>query len=83
MSNPDQSDIDDLFAGFGAITHAFKGNVDILMALVMQIGAAIGARIGANSTQYFAGPRIRLYFSALPLIGAIMVILKLLGTLGL
>ncbi len=70
-------------AGFGAISHAFKGNVDILMALVMQVGAAIGARIGATSTQYFAGPKIRLFFSVLPLIGAIMVILKLLGTLAL
>lgn len=70
-------------AGFGAITHALKGNVDILMALVMQVGAAVGARIGATSTQYFAGPRIRLFFSVLPLIGAIMVILKLSGILGL
>ena len=70
-------------AGFGTITHALKGNVDILMALVMQVGAVIGARIGATSTQYFAGPRIRLFFSVLPLIGAIMVILKLLGILAL
>ena len=46
-------------SGFGTITHAIKGNVDILMALVMQTGAAIGAQIGANATRFFAGPRIR------------------------
>ena len=66
-------------SGFGTLTHALKGNVDIMMALVMQTGAAIGAQIGATSTRFFAGPRIRLFFSILPIIGAVMVILSLLG----
>lgn len=64
-------------AGFGTITHAIKGNVDILMALVMQTGAAVGAQIGAVSTRHFSGARIRLAFSVLPLIGAALVILRL------
>jgi len=67
-------------AGFGTITHALKGNVDILMALVMQTGAAIGAQIGATATRFFAGPRIRLAFSFLPLIGAVLVVIRLLGS---
>src|SRR3989440_192616 len=46
----------------GKFSHAIKGNVDILIALVMHTGAAIGAQIGAISTQYFAGPKIRLAF---------------------
>lgn len=66
-------------SGYGTITHALKGNVDFLMALVMQTGAALGAQIGATSTRFFAGPRIRLLFSILPVIGAIMVVLTLLG----
>lgn len=66
-------------SGYGTITHALKGNVDIFIALVMHTGAAIGAQIGAVSTRYFAGPRIRLLFSILPLIGAIMVLIRLLG----
>lgn len=66
-------------AGFGTLTHAIKGNVDVLMALVMQTGAAVGAQIGATSTRYFSGPRIRLLFSVLPLIGAVLVIIRLLG----
>jgi uncharacterized membrane protein YfcA len=66
-------------SGYGTITHALKGNVDILMALVMQTGAALGAQIGATSTRFFAGPRIRLFFSILPIIGAVMVVLTLLG----
>ncbi len=66
-------------SGFGTITHAIKGNVDILMALVMQTGAAIGAQIGATATRFFAGPKIRLAFSVLPMVGAVLVIIRLLG----
>jgi uncharacterized membrane protein YfcA len=66
-------------AGYGTVTHALKGNVDIFIALIMQTGAAIGAQIGAVSTRYFAGPRIRLFFSALPLLGVIVVLIRLLG----
>jgi len=69
-------------AGFGTVTHALKGNVDVLMAMVMGTGAAIGAQIGAVSTRFFAGPRIRLFFSVLPFVGATLVILRLLGVLG-
>ena len=56
-------------AGWGTLSHGVKGNVDILIALVMHTGAALGAQIGAYATQYFAGPRIRLAFVPLPLIG--------------
>lgn len=66
-------------AGFGTLTHALKGNVDVLMALVMQTGAALGAQIGAVSTRFFVGPRIRLMFSILPFIGATVVLVRLLG----
>jgi len=64
-------------ASYGTFTHAIKGNVDVLIALVMQTGAAIGAQIGAILTQYFAGPKIRLFFVPLPLIGAAIVIYTL------
>src|SRR2546430_11469819 len=61
-------------ASYGTLTHAIKGNVDILIALVMHTGAAVGAQIGVMLTQYFGGPRIRLAFVPLPLIGAGLII---------
>jgi uncharacterized membrane protein YfcA len=61
-------------AGYGTFTHALKGNVDIMIALVMHTGAAIGAQIGATLTQYFAGSRIRLAFIPLPLLGAAIIL---------
>jgi uncharacterized membrane protein YfcA len=68
-------------SGFGTVTHALKGNVDVLMALVMQTGAAIGAQVGAVSTRYFDGPRIRLLFSILPFIGVALMVLRLTGVI--
>jgi uncharacterized membrane protein YfcA len=64
-------------AGFGTLSHALKGNVDVLIALTMHTGAAIGAQIGAAATRYFSGPIIRLLFSILPIIAAILVLLRL------
>ena len=61
-------------AGYGTVTHAIKGNVDILIALVMHTGAAIGAQIGATLTQYFKGVWIRVAFIPLPLIGAVLIL---------
>lgn len=61
-------------AGYGTFTHALKGNVDILIALIMHTGGAIGAQIGATMTQYFTGLRIRMAFVPLPLIGAAIIL---------
>jgi uncharacterized membrane protein YfcA len=61
-------------ASYGTLSHALKGNVDIMIALVMHTGAAVGAQIGVRLTDYFAGPKIRLAFSPLPLIGAALVV---------
>ncbi|HEY46453.1 MAG TPA: sulfite exporter TauE/SafE family protein [Anaerolineae bacterium] len=66
-------------AGYGTVSHALKGNVDILIALTMNTGAAIGAQIGAVMTRYFSGPIIRFLFSFLPLIAAVLVLLRLAG----
>ncbi len=65
-------------AGYGTVSHALKGNVDILIALVMHTGAAIGAQMGATLTQYFVGPRIRMAFIPLPVLGALFLLHSLL-----
>ena len=64
-------------AGYGTFTHALKGNVDIMVALVMHTGAAVGAEIGALLTRYFSGVLIRMAFIPLPLIGAYLLLHRL------
>ena len=70
-------------ASIGSFEHAVKGNVDVLVALIMQTGAAVGAQIGATLTQYFSGPRLRLAFAPLPLLGAGLIVYGLLHSHGL
>jgi uncharacterized membrane protein YfcA len=64
-------------ASYGTYSHAIHGNVDILIALVMLTGAALGARIGAQLTQYIKGPGLRLAFIPLPLLGAALLLNRL------
>ncbi len=66
-----------LSAGFGTVSHALKGNVDILIALAVNAGAVLGARAGATLVSVIRGPRLRLAFSPLPAIGAIVLLATL------
>jgi uncharacterized membrane protein YfcA len=65
-------------ASYGTISHGIKGNVDIMIALVMHTGAAIGAQVGVSLTKYFVGPRLRLAFVPLPILGAALILYSLL-----
>ncbi|MEW6034513.1 MAG: sulfite exporter TauE/SafE family protein [Chloroflexota bacterium] len=62
--------------GYGAFTYALAGRVDLLAALVMLSGAAIGAWIGASATVYVKGNRIRLYLAGVVLAAAVATALK-------
>ncbi len=60
-------------AGYGSLRHSMSGNVDIMLALTMLIGATLGAQIGAIATSYVRGPSVRFVLSwsvLLALIGA-------------
>ncbi|HZV02955.1 MAG TPA: sulfite exporter TauE/SafE family protein, partial [Planctomycetota bacterium] len=65
-------------ASYGAITHGLKGNVDFPVALAMQAGGVVGARLGARLTTVVRGATLRVSFSPLPIIGAALTILRIL-----
>ncbi len=50
-------------AGFGCFTYALDGRVEIYAALIMLIGASIGAQIGATAVKFIKGYGIRLLFA--------------------
>ena len=63
---------------YGTASYAYKGRVELLAALVMLCGAAIGAQIGVVATKYVKGYGIRFVFG-LAVLGCLMsVVLKLL-----
>lgn len=61
--------------GWGTITYALKGRVDVLAALFMLTGAAVGTQFGVMAT-CFARYRIKLYFAITMLLTAVSVIMK-------
>lgn len=61
---------------YGAFTYALKARVELLAALIMLIGAAVGAQFGATATLYARGTIIRLYFAITMICGGVSVIFK-------
>ena len=47
---------------YGAASFTFKGRTELVAALIMLVGAAIGAQIGAVATKYIKGYGIRIAF---------------------
>jgi uncharacterized membrane protein YfcA len=64
---------------YGAATYSYKGRVELLAALIMLCGAAVGAQIGTVATKYVKGYGIRIFFG-LAVIGCeLSIIMKLLS----
>jgi uncharacterized protein len=64
-------------SGYGVVTHAFKGNVHLVLVLALLIGTTVGAQVGASYTRKAGGPKVRFGFGALAFVGVVMVVIKL------
>jgi uncharacterized membrane protein YfcA len=65
---------------YGAASYTYKGRTELLAAIIMLCGAAVGAQIGVVATKYVKGYGIRIVFG-LAVIGCLIsVLLKLLQT---
>ncbi len=65
-----------LMAGYGCFSFALKGRTEPVAALVMLVGAAIGAQIGVLATRYVRGYGIRLLFAIMIILAGVSVTLK-------
>jgi len=65
---------------YGAGTYAYKGRVELFAALIMLLGAAVGAQVGTVATKYIKGYSIRIAFGVAVIGCGISVIMKLLPT---
>jgi uncharacterized membrane protein YfcA len=61
---------------YGAFSYAFKGRVELIAAVIMLIGASVGAQFGTLATQYVKGLKIRLYFAVTMMLAGVSVIFK-------
>ncbi len=66
-----------VFTGaYGCFTYALKARVEILAALIMLVGAAVGAQIGVTAVKYIHGYGIRLLFAIMIIMAGCSVALK-------
>jgi len=61
---------------YGAATYAVKGRVELIAAVWMLLGAAIGAQLGTVAVKYVRGYSIRLLFACTIFIACTSVVLK-------
>ncbi len=62
---------------YGAASYSYKGRTELLAAIIMLTGAAIGGQIGAIATKYVRGYGIRVFFGVAVVGCAVSIVLKL------
>lgn len=65
-----------LDGAYGCFTYSVKGRTDLVAALIMLIGAAIGAQIGVTAVKYIRGYGIRLLFALMIIFAGVSVLIK-------
>ncbi len=64
---------------YGTATYTYKGRTELVAALIMLIGASVGAQIGTVATKYIKGYGIRIAFGLAVVGCAISIVLKLMA----
>ena len=65
---------------YGAASYSYKGRVELVAALIMLCGAAVGAQIGTVATKYVKGYGIRIFFGLAVMGCELSIIMKLLSS---
>jgi hypothetical protein len=64
---------------YGTGTYTYKGRTELVAALIMLAGAAMGAQVGTVATKYIKGYGIRIAFGLAVIGCAVSIVLKLLA----
>jgi len=64
---------------YGAATYTLKGRTELVAAIIMLVGASIGAQVGTVATKYIKGYGIRIVFGFAVIGCALSIVLKLLA----
>jgi uncharacterized membrane protein YfcA len=69
-----------LFTGaYGCFTYGLKGRVEVVAALIILLGALVGARLGAAAVRHVRGQGIRVLFASTLVLAGLAVVLKQFG----
>jgi len=61
---------------YGGFSYSMKGRVEVIAAIILLLGACIGAQIGASAIKYVRGYGIRLLYGIMLLLAAFSVFLR-------
>jgi uncharacterized protein len=64
---------------YGAATYTYKGRTELVAAIIMLVGASIGAQVGTVATKYIKGYGIRIIFGFAVIGCAVSIVLKLIA----
>ncbi len=62
---------------YGAATYTYKGRTELVAAMIMLVGASVGAQVGAVATKYIKGYGIRIAFGLAVVGCALSILMKL------
>jgi len=62
---------------YGAFTHSLKGNVDLLLGIVLLISSTVGSQVGAALQSKLAGPRLQMLLAVIIFATILLMLLKL------
>lgn len=65
---------------YGAGSYTYKGRTELLAALIMLVGASIGAQIGSVATKYVKGYGIRIFFGIAVIGCGLSILLKIIAS---
>ncbi|UCG52899.1 MAG: sulfite exporter TauE/SafE family protein [Candidatus Latescibacterota bacterium] len=63
-------------SGYGCFTYSVSGRTELLAAMIMLIGAAIGAQVGVLATRFVRGYGIRFLFAVMIILAGLSVAFK-------
>ena len=64
---------------YGAASYTYKGRTELVAALIMLVGASVGAQIGSVATKYVKGYGIRVFFGIAVIGCAVSIVFKLIA----
>jgi uncharacterized membrane protein YfcA len=62
---------------YGAGTYTYKGRTELVAAMIMLVGASIGAQMGTVATKYIKGYGIRIAFGLCVVVCGVSILLKM------
>ena len=68
---------------YGTLSHSLKGNIDLVLVILLLITTTLGVQIGTVLARRFTGPRLRQVFTLVSFLVVLLSVLKIINQFGL